>query len=166
MCKPEIAKNILEYNGKYYVTNIDKRLAYKIDKTENDQCLILTLFSIAEEILYTLRRDYKMKYAQEEINSIKEIKLGVGLPPGHFNNYVRKLNKYYTEKMGEGISFKYCNYSFNFKLSKIRIFPQDFIAFFKNKMIDIPKDYDNYYIIGIGGGTVDIIPIVKKLPDV
>ncbi len=166
LSKPLLAERILEYEGKYYVPNIDNRIPYKIDKTENDQYLVLTLMSIAEEILFVLKRDGKIQDAQAEISKIKSIKLGVGLPPGHFNHYAKKTSDYYLDRMKSGISFRYAEYDFSFRLDKVRVMPQDVIAVYKNKQLEIPFKYDKYYIIGIGGGTVDLIPIIQKKPDV
>ncbi len=159
-----LAETVLFYDGKYYIESIDDRLPYVEDKTENDQCLILTLFAIAKEIMFRVRKDGRGRSMQEAIASYTVVNLALGLPPGHFNKLARKTRDYYYEAMGKGISFKYANYEFIFKLGYLEIYAQDLTAVlvdsglsFTNTKSDdaIPK----YYIIGIGGYTVDIIPI-------
>lgn len=43
------SKDILEYKGMYYSLT-PNRFSYEIDKTQNENCLILTFFAIAKEI--------------------------------------------------------------------------------------------------------------------
>ncbi len=166
--KPEIATRILTYDGAYYVPDISERMPYVADKTQNDQCLILTLFGIAEEMLFIAKESAKsgQSNTQVELDKIKHIKLGVGLPPGHFNKYSQKTINYYKDKLCTGeVKITYKNYNFNFFVDDIRLFPQDFVAVYKNSQCETAKK-KRYYIIGIGGGTTDIIPVLDGKPDV
>lgn len=172
--KPLIAKKILEYENQYYVAEDEYRFPPKKDKMENDHCFILTLMSIAEEIMFQLHEKLgtcNPELLQKKISEISEIKLGIGLPPGHFSDPLKgaaSLTKYYEEKFSDGIIFNYDGFDFSFKVSKIRAFPQDFIAMYSCPDAFIPKHYKSskYTIIGIGGGTTDIVPIINNTPDV
>ncbi len=171
--KPLMAKETLFYDGIYYVPSLEERLPYVMDKTANNQALILTLFGIAKEILYYFNNNpnYKDKLAthaelQEEIRKIESISIGVGLPPGHIDKLSENTEKYYNDVMKNGISFWYKNTSmediitFNFKLSKVKVFPQDFSAVLINKDLAIPTTYQKYVVVGIGGYTVDVVPVI------
>ena len=167
--KPEISTKILAYNGEYYVPDLSERMPYVADKTKNDQCLILTIFGIAEELLYVAKDAVKSSSKsniQMALDTMKHIKLGVGLPPGHFNALSTKTLEYYKKKLQPGtISFSYKNYNFSFVVDSIRLFPQDFVAVFKNAECSTAKK-KRYYIVGIGGGTTDVVPVLDKHPDV
>lgn len=164
--KPEIATKVLFYKGEYYVPDIKVRMPYVADKTKNDQCLILTLFGIAEEML-ALAKAENPNAIQEELNKYDHIKLGIGLPPGHYNALAKTTLNYYNEKLSGAVEFEYRKYKFSFEVEKIMLFPQDFVAVYKNKDCNIAmKNTKGYYIVGIGGGTVDVVPVVDGQPDV
>jgi plasmid segregation protein ParM len=162
--KPEIATKILSYKGLYYVPEISERKPYVADKTQDDQCLILTLFGIAEEILFLAREGAEGRITQKDIDEFKHIKLGVGLPPGHFNALSAKTLKYYKEQFADTVRFSYKNFDFSFDVDTIRIFPQDFVAVYKNQHCQTAK-MKRYYIVGIGGGTTDVVHVKAGQPD-
>ncbi len=162
--KPEITSKILEYGDSYYVPDISERMPYVVDKTKNDQCLILTLFGIAEELIYLAKENCSSNSVQDELYKFKHIKLGIGLPPGHFNAYAKKTLNYYKEKLDGLVEFKYKDYSFSFYVDTVRIFPQDFVAVYKNQHCETAKR-KRYYIVGIGGGTADVVPVLDGQPD-
>lgn len=178
--KPLMASEMLFYNGKYYVPSLEERLPYVMNKTQNDQALILTLFGIAKEILYYFRENpnYKGKIQstaqlQEEVNNIETISLGVGLPPGHLDSLSEDTERYYLDTMGNGIKFSYKDnklkdavIEFNFKLNNFKIFPQDFSAVLMNDKLTIPSSFSKYVVIGVGGYTVDIIPVIDRQSNV
>lgn len=156
--KPGIADEWLYYKDMYYIPTTE-RFAYSMDKTENGHALILTLFAIAKEILYTVNQKYEAKTVsiQELVNQYHNINLGIGLPPGHFDSLSVKTKDYYQEVFKDGVEFVYNDIQFKIYLKNLKIFPQDFMAVWKNPDSQIVKEYDKYYIIGIGGYTVDII---------
>ncbi len=163
--KPEIATKVLEYNGKFYVPEISERKPYVKDKTENDQCLILTLLGIAEELIHHAKENAEKGDIQEALNEYKSIKLGIGLPPGHFNSLASKTLAYYKEKLKDVVKFKYKGKYFEFKVEHIRLFPQDFVAVYKNQNCRTAKK-KHYIIVGIGGITVEVVPVDEGVPDV
>jgi len=162
-----LADKQLEYNGLYYVESQDKRFPYVEDKRQDDQCLILTLFAIAKEIIYTIQNEkHLVGDIQNEISEITNINLAIGLPPGHFNYYAQDVQDYYKSKMKNGISFNYGAYRFSFKANTVTVYAQDLTPVIIDSSLKVnERDEDKelvipqYFIIGIGGGTIDIIPI-------
>lgn len=161
----------LNYNGVYYIPS-DERFPYVRNKTENENCFILTLLAISKELVYcaTQMVEDKLKRGvtrtlQEEISDVETIHLGVGLPPTHMSTLSEKLINYYRNLFRDGISYEYSGYKFNFNVDKIRCYPQDMAALVTYK----PKDkqnsaisYDSYCGIDIGGWTLDVVTIRNK----
>ena len=164
-----LAEDVLFYDGKYYVESIDNRTPYIEDKTHNDHCLILTLIAIAKEILWRIENERQIKGNSSNATlDYNIVNLAIGLPPGHFNNLAKKTVDYYKKKSANGFRFTYKGYQFSFRLGYIEIYAQDITAVTFNKNLTITRGETAapvYYIIGIGGGTVDIVPIVKGKPD-
>lgn len=158
--QPRISDEWIFYKGQYYVPT-EERFPYSMDKTENGHALILSLFGIAKEILHVVNSTYESKTVdkQELINRYHNVSLGIGLPPGHFDNLAKKTLDYYNSIFADEVKFVYSGYDFVINVKRIKIFPQDFMAVFKNPQSKIEKEYDKYYVIGIGGYTVDIVLI-------
>jgi len=171
--KPRLDKDYLFYEGRYYLPSMT-RIEYVKDKTENDQCLILTLFGIAREIIYQANdklakdgiKEPSDKDLQEYADEIRIIKLGVGLPVGDFSILEPKTKQYYVDRLSGGVEFTYRDISFNLSVEKCVVFPQDILPVCGNPECGIVNDYSKYVIIGIGGQTVDIVPIIGGKPAV
>ncbi len=168
--KPLMERDCLKYNGKYYAPSFT-RIEYIKDKTENDQCLVLTLLGIAKEIMYQAEASTGESYSSnpptaliEYISSVTSISLGVGLPVGDFNALEPKTKQYYQNKLSGTIQFQYRDIDYSFVVDKIAVFPQDILPVCANENCGIVNDYNKYVIIGIGGQTVDIIPVIKGKP--
>ncbi len=164
--KPALAKEYIKYRGTYYAPTIN-RFEYIKDKTENDHALILTLFGIAKEIIYSAKEEGNTtnESIQSYINSINSISIGVGLPVGDFAKLKDKTNDYYLDNLGDrDISFEYSDFTFNLTLKKCITLPQDLLPVVANKECTIASRYKKYLIIGIGGQTVDLIPVVEGVP--
>lgn len=58
------SQDILEYKGCFYSLT-PNRFLYEIDKTKNENCLILTLFAIAKEEMAYLRTERSSYYGEE-----------------------------------------------------------------------------------------------------
>ena len=164
--KPALASEYLLYNGKYYAPSVN-RFEYVKDKTATDQALILTLFGIAKEIVYSATNQIEGKHTRDAIqsiiNGIKEISIGVGLPVADFMHYKDKTVDYYYEKIGKGsFELEYNGFHMNLLMTSCSAFPQDIMPVAANKSCEIAQTYKKYLIIGIGGQTVDVIPIVEK----
>lgn len=157
--KPLLASEYLEVDGKYYIPTTE-RFAYEKDKTRSDRCLILTLFSIAKEIYFSVsksRENLSHEEVQMLINNVKEIALGVGLPPEHYTKArIDELTTYYKKFLRNGIRFVWNDYEFNITMKACRVYPQGGSAATEPENIFRVK-YPAYFVIDIGGYTVDII---------
>lgn len=160
---PAMASKYLFYGNKYYVPS-ETRFPYAMDKTKDDQCLMLTLMSLAEEIIHTAKKK-NVEDIQKYIDNIKKINLGVGLPPAHLSHLGKKTKDYYLKKLGKEVQFEYNHYMFSFSVENCHVFPQDFVAAVSNKRSHIIKEYKTYYAIDIGGQTVDVVKIKDGEPD-
>ncbi len=168
-------KNVLDeesvfYDGYYYSPTLERNNQQQ-DKTENDYCFIMSLFAIAKEIIFEIRREHdgiSYEDLQREIAKVDEIHLGVGLPVGHLSSLAKKTTDLYYSKMQNGITFIYSannrDYEFNFKLTKCAAYAQDYTAVAFNDSLEIPKQFEDYYVIGIGGGTTDYIKVHNARP--
>ena len=165
--KPLLAGEYLCLNGQYYVPT-SSRFAYEKDKTRSERALVLTLFSIAKEIHYAVsksRTDLEHEDVQRLIGNIKEIALGVGLPPTHYTNArIDELKTYYKKFLGNGITFTWNDYEFNLTLKAIGVYPQGGAAASAPDNT-FRKKYPTYYIIDIGGYTVDIVKFTNNQID-
>ncbi len=160
-----LADEHIQYGGTYY-SPTNTRDNQMIDKTENDYCLIMSLFGIAKEIIHSISNVFPEctpEEMQSHINAIDEIVLGAGLPAGYYSSQKEKLENYYNEKFAGGLKFEYgskgTTYHFNLTLKKCFVFIQDVVCAMSDKTVSTPSNTDDYLVIGIGGGTVDIIPI-------
>ncbi len=154
----------LFFNGKYYFPS-HERFPYRIDKTTDERCLIFTLSSVANEILY---RALKHDDVQGAINKVKNVVLGAGLPPAHYATLAEKTKEYYMSALSDGVELTWSGYNFNFSVNNVFLYPQDYTAVMTNKQsFDVIQTYKEgtVYAIDIGGGTVDYVPIVKGKPE-
>lgn len=162
--KQLLAKECLYLGGSYYVVT-NERLYYMADKTQDERCLVLTLISIAKEILYRISKEETgHDTVQERIGRITRIALGAGLPIAHYRkNDVNKLKDYYMKHMGEGIAFDFNEYHFAFTLETVQIYPQGGAAA-ASIGSSVLNEYRTYYIFDIGGYTLDIAQFVEGKP--
>ena len=171
--------NYVLLNGNYYVSD-EHIFPYERDKTKTENAFILSLLAISGELLKEAEKCNKKKVdaaeqdetkkrhvlgVQGELNQLKEIKLGIGLPPTHMSTLCKKMKQYYIDRIGEGITYVYNGYEISFMLNAIECFPQDYAAVLTYR----PKDredsavtYPSFYAIDIGGWTVDIITISNR----
>lgn len=157
--------DILSYKGTYYSLT-GNRFPYEIDKTKNENCLILTLFAIAKELKERTREgkedfDWKTSFG----NFIgKDVVLAVGLPPAHFEKQQEAFKKYFLDASRYGMEFHYNGKLFQFHLKDVMVFPQDYAAtvIYREKLI---RKYSSVYCIDIGDGTVDLLALKNGIPD-
>ena len=155
--KPMMSEHCLYFNGNYYSPSVDS-MFYQKDKTADERGIVLTLISIAKEMISTFskKEEGNRDRIQDRINGVTQIALGAGLPVSHYKKaYVDKLVDYYNEYMGNGIQFEYDDYKFHFQMVMCRIYPQGGAAAAckENKITSI---YSTYYVVDIGGYTVDV----------
>ena len=167
--KPLISgtKEYLEFNGMYYIPTVE-RFAYEKDKTRSERCIVLSLFAIANEIYYMVtKKNDKLSHneIQTLINNFHEIGLGVGLPPTHYTKArIEELISYYKKYLGQGIQFTWNDYNFNLIMKACRVYPQGGVEA-SDPENSFLGQYPAYYIIDIGGYTVDIIKFANDAID-
>lgn len=169
--EPKLASEVMFFGNEYYTTTNDRNNQME-DKTEGDYALHMTLFAISKEIIEKVTHPY-MPVAEimKACNEVKEIRLGVGLPVGHFSKLSDKLKTYYENAFRKSVAYSFRSektggeyVDFNFEVVEVHVFPQDITAVAQNPSLSIPSRYKDYYVIGLGGGTVDIIPVENGLP--
>lgn len=164
--KPMLGRECLCLDGQYYQITSD-RLFYMQDKTKNERCIVLTLCSIASEILNKItkaKKDLDHQAIQDYIDRVKHIALGAGLPIAHYRKKdVQALTAYYQGYMADGISFDYNDFHFEFKMDLCKIYPQGGAAA-AGISSTIFSTYPTYYIIDIGGYTLDIAQFSNGSP--
>ena len=153
----------LKYYGEYYVPA--EPFPYTQDKTQDQKMLHLSIFAIADEIITRLRANGVNSEQEliEKINSIKEITLGVGLPPAHFA-LKEKIIHYFKTYMGNGINYEFCGYKFSYRLKELFILPQDYAAIVTDRDNSISTNYEEFLGIDIGGYTADVVNVEQKKP--
>lgn len=143
--KPPLDTRIVEYDGEYYAVGGAKTDIQK-SKTENENTLILTMATIAEE-LKTIGR-----------NSA-EIRLGVGLP----------LTRMGAEKQGyleymlrsRKLNFKYEGKNYNVYIDSVDVFPQGYAG-----VVSKLNTFGTAaVVVDIGSWTIDILPLTDGQPD-
>ena len=155
--KPAISNQYLLFAGEYYVPTVN-RLYFMKDKTSDERAIVLTLMSIATELIdkFSKKEGATRESIQAAITGTTHISLGAGLPISHYTKtYIDNLINYYHKYMGSGIEFEYCGYSFNLIMDVCRIYPQGGAAFAckANRFMGV---FSTYYLIDIGGYTVDV----------
>lgn len=162
--KPILNDEIMVYNNTYYSPSC-RRNPFVLDKRKNDQCLIMTLFGICKEILYTLEiNNIPKKEWQKEVNEITKINIGLGLPPEHIQALGAKTHEYYDQKLKNEIEVIYKEIKFRFSMNRCAIYPQGIVSVIANDNCSISNEYDTYVIADIGGFTADIIQIDNGAP--
>lgn len=157
--------DILTYRGNYYSLT-GSRFPYEIDKTKNENCLILTLFAIAKELKERAREEKKNFDWKTSFGNFigKDVVLAVGLPPAHLEKQQESFKKYFLDAARYGIEFHYNGKLFQFHIKEVLIFPQDYAAavIYREALI---KKYSSVYCIDIGDGTVDLLALKNGIPD-
>ncbi len=165
--QPQLTNEYLKYGNKYYAPTVN-RFEYVKDKRENDQAFILSLFGIAKEILYGVKAHYGMDLPQDKvqsvISSIFHVSVGAGLPVGDFTKLKDDTTKYFKDKFKGSVNFEYSGYKFSFVVDDVQLFPQDILPVSANPNCVTSNKYKKYVIIGIGGQTVDVIPVINNIP--
>lgn len=144
---PYVSSEILEYKGKFY-TIASKRSVYKEDKTVDEECFILTLFAIAKEV-----------FARNEYSPKLELDLACGLPPQFYGLRKDDFKKYMLSQ-GKEVDFSYQGKPFHITIKSVTVYPQAFSAVATHS--NILSEYSRFFIIDIGGFTVDCLLCADK----
>lgn len=158
-------KDYLQYNGSYYIPETTSRFPYERDKTKNENCFILSLMGIANELKACAEKKFNSEELKDELEKPKSLNLGVGLPPTHCSTLGKKTEQYYWDRFKDRITFNYSGYNFSLSLESCKVFPQNFAAIVTQRPKNehsILKNYKSYFGVDIGGWTVDIIAIMNN----
>ncbi len=147
--EPFTAKDVLEYDGKYYVCGTGRQ-PYLRDKTVNNRYYLLTLAAIAKEM------------NARQIASPADICIAAGLPLTNYGRDINAFSNYLTSKSNP-IRFKYEKKDFEINIREVLIFPQAYAAL--SLHTDMIKGEPSIIVADIGGWTVDLMRIDYGTPD-
>lgn len=143
--EPALIDNLLEFDGKYYKVG-GQRLEVRNTKVEDENYYLLTLAAIGAELRHRGKSRAKLV-------------LSVGLPLTRFGAEKKDFVTYLSRR--KQLNFKYEGRHYTVEIEKVMVSPQCYAA-----VVDrISTFKDNPMIIDIGSWTVDIMPIMKQLPD-
>ena len=143
--EPAYFDNLLEYRGRYYKVG-SGRSEVKATKVETPDYYYLTLAGIAKEL--KLRKKTEAK-----------IILSVGLPASRYGDEKNDFIKYL--KQNEEVYFKFERIKYHVWIKDVYVYPQCFAAVMNQLEMFGPK----VVVVDIGSWTIDIIPVINKLPD-
>ena len=143
--EPALFDGVLECKGKYYKVG-SSRQEVRDTKTEDESFYLLTLAAVAKEL--------KRRGLWEA-----RVFLAVGLPLTRFGSEKVDFMKYLTAE--KDVEFLYENVKYHILIESAAVFPQCYAAV-ADKLQTFNK---KTLIVDIGSWTIDIMPVVDKVPD-
>lgn len=146
--EPYTQKDVLEYNGKYYVVGSGRQPLQK-DKTLTEDYYLLTLAAIAKELAF--------RGAERTVSVL----LAAGLPLTSFGRDKKKFQDYLFRD-GKPVSFRYEGSPYSVTIADISLFPQGYAAVLtQRELLDEPS----VIVADIGGWTVDLMRLDGRIPN-
>ena len=146
--EPYTQKDVLEYNGKYYVVGSGRQPLQK-DKTLTEDYYLLTLAAIAKELAF--------RGAERTVSVL----LAAGLPLTSFGRDKKKFQDYLFRD-GKPVSFRYEGSPYSVTIADISLFPQGYAAVLtQRELLDEPS----VIVADIGGWTVDLMRLDNRIPN-
>ena len=146
--EPYTSKDVLEYDGKYYVVGTGRQPLQK-DKTLTENYYLLTLAAIAKELEY--------RGAERSAN----VHLAAGLPLTSFGRDKKKFREYLLRD-GQPVTFRYEGSSYTVTIAEVSLFPQGYAAVLtQSELLDEPS----VIVADIGGWTVDLMRLDNRIPN-
>ncbi len=146
--EPYTTQNVLEYDGKYYVTGTGRQPLQK-DKTATDDYFLLTLAAIAKEIEF-----HKMEHNIT-------VRLAAGLPLTSFGRDKKKFQEYLIQNK-KPVNFRFENAEYCVSIADVMMFPQGYSAVLtQTGLLDEPS----VIVADIGGWTVDLMRLDNRIPN-
>ena len=146
--EPYTQKNVLRYDGKYYVVG-SGRQPLQQDKTVDENYYLLTLAAIAKEIAY------------RNAPTATSVILAAGLPLTSFGRE-KKAFRAYLLREGKPVSFLYEGISYEISVQDVKLFPQGYAAILQHSdLLNEPS----VILADIGGWTVDIMRLDNRIPN-
>ena len=146
--EPYTQKDVLEYQGRYYVVGSSRQSLQK-DKTRTENYYLLTLAAIAREL--------KDRNAERTCSVI----LAAGLPLTSFGRDKKKFRAYLMRN-GKPVSFRYEGLDYTVTIRDVKLFPQGYAAVLTQmELLDEPS----VIVADIGGWTVDLMRLDNRIPN-
>ena len=146
--EPYTQRNVLEYNGRYYVVG-SARQPLQRDKTRTEDYYLLTLAAIARELAY------------RGAERTAAIHMAAGLPLTSFGRDKKKFRDY-LHRTGEPVSFRYEGVDYAVTIPEVSLFPQGYAAVLtQTELLDEPS----VIVADIGGWTVDLMRLDNRIPN-
>ena len=145
--EPYTQKDVLEYNGRYYVVGSGRQPLQR-DKTQTEDYYLLTLAAIAKELEHR---------GAEHTASVH---LAAGLPLTSFGRD-KKSFRSYLYRDGSAIPFRYEGQDYTVTIQEVSLFPQGYAAVLtQTELLDEPS----VIVADIGGWTVDLMRLDMAAP--
>lgn len=142
--KPTFSKNMLYYEGKYYLIG-EGHKEYLLDKWNDNDNYLFTLMGIAREL-------------HREGMTSADVILAVGLPLTWVDRQREEFRRYMLQN--ENISFQYEDKPYSVHINGCYVFPQGYAG-----VVDYLKDMTGLNMLAdIGNGTVNIMMINNRKP--
>ena len=146
--EPYTQKDVLEYDGKYYVVGSGRQPLQK-DKTRTEDYYLLTLAAIAKELEY--------RNAAHTCSAV----LAAGLPLTSFGRDKARFRAYLLRD-GKPALFRYEGREYAVTISDVKLFPQGYAAVLtQSGLLDEPS----VIVADIGGRTVDLMRLDNRIPN-
>lgn len=144
MQEPTLNKDYFLIDGKYYVVG-ESHMTYQGDKTNSDECYILTMAAITMELEYR-----QMTTAQ--------IILSVGLPLGWCGKDKKEELKTYMLR-SRSVDVMHHDMNYHFEIVDVDVYPQGFAAICGRYAMN-----GTNMIADIGNGTINMMQIKDGIP--
>lgn len=146
--EPYTLKDVLEYQGRYYVVGSGRQPLQK-DKTRTEDYYLLTLAAIAKELTY--------RNAERTCSVI----LAAGLPLTSFGRDKKRFRDYLL-RSGSPALFRYEGCEYAVTICDVKLFPQGYAAVLtQTELLDEPS----VIVADIGGWTVDLMRLDNRIPN-
>lgn len=146
--EPFTRKNVLEYDGKYYVVGSGRQPLQK-DKTITDDYYLMTLAAVAGELAF------------RKTDAVVDVHLAAGLPLTSFGRDKKKFRDYLLRDR-KPVSFCYEGGEYIVTIADVTLFPQGYAAvLMQTELLDEPS----VIVADIGGWTVDLMRLDNNIPN-
>lgn len=143
--EPPLPDRTVYFEGKYYVCG-GKRMNVMSNKTNDENYYILTLAALAEEM--------KLKKRKNDT-----VIIAAGLPIERMGHEKENFRQYMLKR--RKVDFTYEGVRYHINIEDVQIYPQGYAAIVSR----IGSMLGTHVLVDIGSWTIDILPIVNKVPD-
>jgi len=146
--EPYTRKDVLEFDGKFYVAGSGRQPLQK-DKTRTEDYYLLTLAAIAKELEH------------RGAGPTAAVHLAAGLPLTSFGRDKKKFREYLFRD-GKPVNFRYEWTAYTVTIERISLFPQGYAAVLtQQELLGQPS----VIVADIGGWTVDLMRLDNRIPN-